>query len=209
MTELFSSAWGDQDPSYLQAFHDHAGVEAGFALPLCEEPHAETFIRGAPPAFCAEADRDLLERLLPKLDHATRDFYRWNVPIGQEELQDLLRRKLDLELGAVRALVPLARGPSGRIVRLRVDGERGRAVLGKELEIRRALSETHLYSSAFVVDTEGGGDGIPARFRLRGAGWGHGVGLCQIGAAVMAERGYGYREILAHYYRGAALGPGY
>ncbi|MFH1464851.1 MAG: SpoIID/LytB domain-containing protein [Pseudomonadota bacterium] len=210
MTELFSSAWGDTDPPYLQAFPDlPAGEAPGFALPLTEEENASAFIAGAPPAFCCEADRALLTRLLPALDHDTRDFYRWEVVIGQEELQDLLRRKLGLELGPVRALIPLERGPSGRLTRLRIEGTAGSAEIGKELEIRRALSATHLYSSAFVVHPEGSEGGVPAAFRLRGAGWGHGVGLCQIGAAVMAERGYDFRAILAHYYRGAELGRGY
>jgi peptidoglycan hydrolase-like amidase len=210
MTELFSSAWGDEDPPYLQAFSDlPAGEASGFALPLTEEAHATAFIEGAPAAFCGGADRALLERLLPKLDHDTRDFYRWEVVIAQEELRELLRRKLDLDLGCVRALVPVQRGPSGRLTRLRIEGSAGSAEIGKELEIRRALSATHLYSSAFVVHPEGGEGGVPARFRLRGAGWGHGVGLCQIGAAVMAERGYDFRAILAHYYRGAELGAGY
>jgi len=205
-TELFSSAWGPQDPSYLQAFADLPDGEApGYPLPLSDEANAAPFIQGAPPAFCNTQDRAVLEKLLPELDHDTRDFYRWEQVIEQGDLQDLLRDKLGLELGAILSFEPLERGPSGRLIRLAVQGEAGRAVLGKELEIRRALSPTHLYSSAFVVAPEGERGGAPARFRLRGAGWGHGVGLCQIGAAVMAERGYHGRAILAHYYRGAEL----
>ena len=116
------------------------------------------------------------------------------------ELGELVETRLGARLGPIAALEPLARGPSGRIFRLRIVGERGTLVVGKELEIRRALSRTHLYSSAFVVDRDADG-----RFVLTGAGWGHGVGLCQIGAAVMAERGFGYREILGHYYPGTEV----
>ncbi len=205
-TELFSSAWGPDDPAYLQAFADlPQGGEPAYALPLCDEANAVAFIQGAPPAFCNTQDRGVLEKLLPELDHDTRDFYRWEQVIEQGDLQALLRDKLGLELGAIQAMTPVERGPSGRLIRLAIDGEQGRVVLGKELEIRRALSPTHLYSSAFVVQPEGEEDSAPARFRLRGAGWGHGVGLCQIGAAVMAEQGYHGRAILAHYYRGAEL----
>jgi stage II sporulation protein D len=206
MTELFSSAWGPQDPVYLQAFPDlPEGEEHAWASPLSDEDKAVAFIQGAPPAFCNTQDRDVLEKLLPELDHDTRDFFRWEQVIEQAELQALLMDKLGLGLGAITAMNPVARGPSGRLTQLEILGEQGRAVIGKELEIRRALSPSHLYSSAFVVHPEDLSDGVPARFVLRGAGWGHGVGLCQIGAAVMAERGYHGRAILAHYYRGAEI----
>ncbi len=205
-TELFSSAWGDEDPAYLQAFADlPASREPGYSLPLSDEEHARRFIAGEPQAFCQGVPADLLGQLLPELDHDTADFYRWEQVLEQQELQGLLQSKLGLDTGAVRALTPLARGPSGRLIALGIEAERVRLVLGKELEIRRALSPSHLYSSAFIVRPEGEVAGVPERFRLRGAGWGHGVGLCQIGAAVMAERGYDHRAILAHYYRGAKL----
>jgi stage II sporulation protein D len=204
--ELFSSAWGPQDPPYLQAFADlPAGREPDYALPLQEEAKAQAFIQAYPEAFCATRDRAILEKLLPELDHETRDFYRWDQVIEQEELQGLLKAKLGLELGAILALEPLSRGASGRLTQLAIQGEFGRAVIGKELEIRRALSPSHLYSSAFVVRAVGPEGRAPERFELRGAGWGHGVGLCQIGAAVMAERGYHARAILAHYFRGASI----
>jgi SpoIID/LytB domain protein len=145
-------------------------------------------------------DAALLARILPGFDQETRDFFRWTVSYTAEELGELIRSRLGVDLGPVSALEPLARGPSGRIFRLRITGARGALVVGKELEIRRALSSSHLYSSAFVVDRDEQG-----RFVLNGAGWGHGVGLCQIGAAVMAERGFNAEEILRHYFRGAAL----
>ncbi len=204
VTELFSSCWGDRDPDYLQAFPDVPVGEAGPGGPLTQEDHAAAFIDGAPPAWCNTADPDLLDRLLPEMDHGTRDFHRWEVVLEQERLQTLLRDKGDLELGAIRALRALRRGPSGRIVELAIEGSERTAVVGKELEIRRLLDESHLYSSAFTVRAEGEGP-VPERFRLRGAGWGHGVGLCQIGAAVMADRGHNHDAILAHYYRGASI----
>lgn len=206
VTELFSSCWGPDDPAYLQSFPDLPAAETpAYEQPLTMEGHARAFIEGAPPAFCNTQDRAVLEKLLPELDHDTRDFYRWDVELSQGELQDLLRRKLELELGAILAMEPVERGPSGRLIRLAIRGEKGSAVIGKELEIRRALSPTHLYSSAFVVRAVGDEGGVPDAFHLRGAGWGHGVGLCQIGAAVMAEQGYDFEAILGHYYRGAGL----
>ncbi|MGC2276087.1 MAG: hypothetical protein WA571_08765, partial [Candidatus Binatus sp.] len=140
-------------------------------------------------------DADLLSRVLPGFDQETRDFYRWQVAYTPEELADLISMRLGADLGPIREIAALARGPSGRIYRLKVIGERDYIIIGKELEIRRALSRTHLYSSAFVVDKEVG------RFVLHGAGWGHGVGLCQIGAAAMANEGQTYTAILQHYYR--------
>ena len=140
-------------------------------------------------------DLELLSRVLPGFDQETRDFYRWRVAYTPEELADLIRSRLGADLGPIRDLQALARGPSGRIYRLKITGERDYMIIGKELEIRRALSSTHLYSSAFVAEKEA------SRFVLRGAGWGHGVGLCQIGAAVMANEGKTYTEILQHYYR--------
>ncbi len=204
MTELFSSAWGDRDPAYLQAFPDTAEGDTDLDLPLTDEARATAFIEGAPPAWCNTADHALLARLLPEMDHGTRDFHRWEVVIEQDRLQGLLRDNGGLELGAVLALRPQRRGPSGRIVELAIEGSERTAVVGKELEIRRLLADSHLYSSAFTVRAEGRGP-VPQRFVLRGAGWGHGVGLCQIGAAVMADRGHDHEAILAHYYRGTAL----
>lgn len=203
-TELFSSCWGDEDPAYLQAFHDSAAAEPPFRVPLTDEQTAARFIHGTPDVWCNTEDRDLLERLLPDLDHETADFFRWQVTLTNEQLQQLLKDKGGWELGRICGMRALERGPSARIVVLAIEGERTTLEVGKELEIRRLLSDTHLYSSAFTIHPEGEGD-VPERFVLRGAGWGHGVGLCQIGAAVMADRGFDYRAILQHYYRGAVL----
>src|SRR5262249_29539763 len=143
----------------------------------------ESLIRSEPLAYCNTRDADLLARILPGFDQETQDFYRWRVEYSPEELADLINARLGIDLGPIRDFQSLLRGPSGRIYRLKITGERDYVILGKELEIRRALSRSHLYSSAFVVAKEA------ARFVLRGAGWGHGVGLCQIGAAVMANQG--------------------
>jgi SpoIID/LytB domain protein len=201
MTERFNSAWEDVDAPYLPVQYDGESFPPGYALPLRDEANAAAWIRNAPPAFCNTNDRSLLGKILPDFDQETTDFYRWRVTIEQEELQELLWRKLGVKFGKIRRLEPVERGGSGRIVRLRIVGEHETMTIGKELEIRRALSPSHLYSSAFVVET----DEDASRFTLIGAGWGHGVGLCQIGAALMAERGYSFQQILQHYYRGARL----
>jgi SpoIID/LytB domain protein len=191
ITERYATAWEDADIPYLESIYDGL-AQSGFDTP-------ETWIRSAPAAYCNKDDSELLGRVLPGFDQETRDFYRWQVTYTPEELADLIRSRLGADLGPIRDLQALGRGPSGRIYRLKIIGERDYAIIGKELEIRRALSRTHLYSSAFVLDKE------PDRLVIRGAGWGHGVGLCQIGAAVMANEGKTYAEILHHYYRGTAV----
>ncbi|MBF6569125.1 MAG: SpoIID/LytB domain-containing protein [Candidatus Binataceae bacterium] len=192
ITERYATAWEDEDISYLSSMYD--GPTA-----LSRAYSHEMWIRSNPQAYCNTDDSELLSRLLPGFDQETRDFYRWRITYSPEELADLIGSKLAVDLGPIRDVRALARGPSGRIYRLKVTGERDYVILGKELEIRRALSRTHLYSSAFVVDIESGS------FVLRGAGWGHGVGLCQIGAAVMANEGKTYTEILQHYYSGTTV----
>lgn len=204
-TELFSTAWEDADVPYLQAFYDGETLPTDCHLPLSDEANAASWIRQAPPAFCNAHDPAILTKILPNFDQATTDFYRWEITLEQAELQHLLERKLGLSFGVIRALEPVERGLSGRLKRLRIVGEQRTLVIGKELEIRRALSPSHLYSSAFVIEPEAVQNGVPLRFTLRGAGWGHGVGLCQIGAALMAEQGYNAAQILQHYYRGTQL----
>lgn len=205
MTESYDAAWEDARFPYLAVLYDGEEFPAGFDLPLTLESNAERWIRNSPPAFCNTPDTSVLGKILPNFDQETTDFYRWRVTIAQDELRELLRAKLGVDFGAVHKIEAVERGASGRIVRLRIVGERETLVIGKELEIRRALSPSHLYSSAFVVESDGMDGGAPAYFTLIGAGWGHGVGLCQIGAALMAERGYDFQRILEHYYRGAQL----
>ncbi|MBI4468363.1 MAG: SpoIID/LytB domain-containing protein [Acidobacteria bacterium] len=204
LTENYAAAWENVDIPYLRGIIDAAEPPAGFELPLTHPENARRWILGQPEAYCNSAEASVLKRALPGFDQETRDFFRWEVTYTQEEVRGLLQKRLGMDVGAVRRLEPLERGVSGRIITLQVIGEKSSATIGKELEIRRALSLSHLYSSAFVVETEGEGE-VPVRFLLRGAGWGHGVGLCQIGAAVMAAGGKNYRQILGHYYRGTAL----
>lgn len=205
MTEVYAAAWEARDVAYLAAVYDGAGDVTAYAMPLTDEPNAEAWIRGAPPAFCNTQSKELLARILPGFDQETSDFYRWRVRYAADELRQIVESRLGVDAGRIRSLDALERGESGRIIRLKITGERRTLVIGKELEIRRALSRSHLYSSAFVVETEAGEGDFPQSFTLIGAGWGHGVGLCQIGAAVMADRGYAHGDILAHYFPGARL----
>lgn len=205
MTESYDSAWEDISIPYLAVNYDGEQFPGGYDLPLTVERNAERWIRSSPPAFCHPDETGLLNKILPDFDQETVDYYRWQVVIEQRELQELLHRKLGTDFGEVSRLEPVARGGSGRMTRLRIAGQRQTLIIGKELEIRRALSPSHLYSSAFVIETVGKGSQTPDRFILTGAGWGHGVGLCQIGAALMAERNYLCSRILAHYYRGTQL----
>ena len=147
----------------------------------------------------------MLTQVLNDYDQETDDFYRWKVHYSQEEVASLIKERSGIDYGEIIALEPIERGTSGRITRLKIIGTKQVKIIGKELEIRRTLSPSHLYSSAFVVDTREGEKGVPSQFTLTGAGWGHGVGLCQIGAAMMADKGFPYRDILRHYYPGTDI----
>lgn len=173
---------------------------------LTQEAEAEKWIRSAPESFCNTSDKELLKQVLNEYDQDTTDFYRWRVEFTQEELTRIIGSKREEDFGNIIDLQPVERGVSGRIKRLRIVGTKKTMIIGKELEIRRSLSPTHLYSSAFVVERGGvGADGLPERFTLIGAGWGHGVGLCQIGAAAMSQRGDKHESILRHYYPGTSM----
>ena len=201
VTERFSACWEDEDYDYLKALRDCGDDEP---LPdLTDEETAREWIESAPPSFCSADDSAVLSQVLNGYDQETNDFYRWSVEYTQEELSELVKRRSGIDFGTIIDLQPVERAASGRLVRLRVVGSKRTLVVGKELEIRRWLSESHLYSSAFVVDKVEK-EGVPC-FVLKGAGWGHGVGLCQIGAAVMGEKGYTFEQILKHYYPGAVL----
>ncbi len=195
--ELFENCWEPVHHSYLTVRSD--APDALVYPDLRYESRARAWIEASPEAFCNTADESVLSQVLNNYDRESIDFYRWTVRYGVEELSDLVRERTGIDFGTITDLVAVERGTSGRIVRLRITGTKRSMIIGKELEIRHALSRSHLRSSAFVVDRDGDD------FVLRGAGWGHGVGLCQIGAAVMAEKGYGWREILAHYFPGAEL----
>ena len=201
VTERFSACWENVDYPYLAAFRD---CESGGPLPcLTTEEGAREWIENTPEAFCSQPSGEVLSQVLNNYDRETPDFYRWQVCYTQEELSRLVRERSGIDFGTVEELQPVERGASGRIVRLRIIGTLCTEIVGKELEIRRWLSPSHLYSSAFVVDKNIVGGKV--QFVLKGAGWGHGVGLCQIGAAVMGAKGYGFKEILAHYYPDALL----
>lgn len=206
VTEEFQYCWEDTPKNYLTAVRDIAlGIES--TLPnLTNEEEAEKWIRFNPSAFCNTQDKRILSQVLNDYDQETVDFYRWKVTLTQEKLQQLIADKLKMDFGAILDLKAVERGKSGRISKLQIIGTEKTFTIGKELEIRRALSDSHLLSSAFVVDKQDEDEqGVPQRFELIGAGWGHGVGLCQIGAAVMGEEGYLYDAILLHYYQGAEI----
>lgn len=206
ITEEFQYCWEDTPKTYLTAVRDIAlGVE--HTLPnLTNEEEAEKWIRFNPPAFCNTQDKKILSEVLNDYDQETVNFYRWKETLSQEKLQQLIADKLKMDLGAILDMKAVERGKSGRISKLQIIGTEKTFTIGKELEIRRTLSDSHLLSSAFVVDKyDKDEQGVPQCFELIGAGWGHGVGLCQIGAAVMGEQGYHYDAILLHYYQGAEI----
>lgn len=204
ISEEFNYCWEDQTYPYLTAVRDLKTPAA--PLPdLSREEEADRWIRQSPEAFCNTQDAHVLSQILNNYDQETTDFYRWKVCYSQNELAKLIREKTQIDFGSILNLIPLERGKSGRISKLKILGSKKSLIVGKELEIRKVLSPTHLFSSAFVVDLGEEENGIPQTFELTGAGWGHGVGLCQIGAAVMGEQGYAYDEILLHYYRNANI----
>ncbi len=206
--EEFSYCWEGAVHPYLVRQADCEGANnitatantTPIKLPdLTKEEEAEKWIRNNPEAFCNTQDKKILSQVLNNYDQETTDFYRWKVSYTREELSALIRERSGVDYGDIIDLIPIARGTSGRLWKLQIVGSKRTRIIGKELEIRRTLSPTHLYSSAFVIDKE------RDNFILTGAGWGHGVGLCQIGAAVMGERGYDYKQILLHYYVGSNI----
>ena len=203
--EEFQNCWENVKHPYLIGQRDS---KTETRLPdLTKEAEADKWIRTSPAAFCNTHNKQVLSQVLNNYDQETTDFYRWRVCYSQQELSELIHIRSGIEFGKIIDLIPVERGTSGRLVRLKIVGTLRTLIIGKELEIRRTLSSSHLYSSAFVVDKEYKEDEkeIPSRFILTGSGWGHGVGLCQIGAAVMGEQGYKYKEILSHYYPGSAI----
>lgn len=206
--EEFQYCWENIRKPYLQALPDT--MPDTTSLPnLTNEAVARQWILSSPNAFCNTTDQKVLSLVLNDFDQETTDFYRWIQIYSQAEVKQLLEEKLAMQFGDVIDLIPLKRGKSGRIYRLKIIGTQRTLIIGKELEIRRALSKSHLYSSAFVVEKVDIKDGVPQQFVIKGAGWGHGVGLCQIGAAMMGVQGYRYDEILLHYYKSAEITKAY
>lgn len=202
ISERFENVWEPIPHPYLTEIYD---LPSAPVLPdLTREKEAEAWIKASPAAFCNTRDTRILSEVLNDYDQETQQFFRWEVYYTRQELSDLIHEKMQTDLGLINDLIPIERGPSGRIIRLKIIGSENTLTIGKELMIRKALSPTHLYSSAFIVEKEYN-TGCLAGFRLKGAGWGHGVGLCQIGAAVMGAQGYNYRQILAHYFPGTTL----
>ena len=202
MTEKFSACWEDKDFDYLDSFRDTEGKDD--SIDLTDEEVVRRWIEQSPASFCNTEDKEVLSQVLNGYDCETNDFYRWQVRYTQDEITQLVEKRSGIKFGRIEELQPVERAASGRLVTMRIVGTNRTVVVGKELEIRRWLSPSHLYSSAFVVDKLCDDNG-EISFLLKGAGWGHGVGLCQIGAAMMGERGYSFSQILEHYYPGAVL----
>ena len=201
--EEFQYCWEDIKYPYLVKQRDS---KTETELPdLTIEDEAEKWILSSPESFCNTTDKEILSQVLNHYDQETVNFYRWTQEYSQKELSALILKRSGVDYGDILDLIPVERGTSGRLVKLKIVGTKKTKTIGKELEIRRTLSESHLYSSAFVVEKVGNENGAPQKFVLKGAGWGHGVGLCQIGAAVMGEKGYKFDEILLHYFVGASL----
>ncbi|MBA4407059.1 amidase [bacterium] len=205
MTESFENVWEPEHHPYLSAIVDYKFEIDGTETDLTVEKNSVRWIKNNPNAFCNTKDEKILSQILVDFDRTTLDFFRWRIEYTQDELAGLIHRKSGIDFGKIVNLIPVERGDSGRLIKLKIVGTKKTLTIGKELEIRKTLSPSHLYSSAFIVEKENIVEGIPQKFVLEGAGWGHGVGLCQIGAAVMGEMGYGFDEILTHYFRGTKI----
>ncbi|MEN8115476.1 MAG: SpoIID/LytB domain-containing protein [Bacteroidota bacterium] len=203
--ELFENCWEPVNHPYLTDVIDNQEPPKGFATDLTEEANSVVWINSEPEAFCNTTDEEVLKQVLNEYDWTAKDFYRWTVEYSQDELSDLILRRSGHDFGQIIDMVPVERGGSGRLIKLKIIGSKKTLTFGKELEIRRWLSKSHLYSSAFTVEKQDIVDSVPQKIILQGAGWGHGVGLCQIGAAVMGHKGYKYDEILHHYFKNITL----
>ena len=205
ISETFENVWEPVAHPYLKSIIDNPQKQESYDHDLTNEVSAQKWIRNSPETFCNTHDKKVLSQVLNDYDQETKDFYRWKVIYSQEQIAELISRKTGRDFGSIINLVPVERGKSGRLIRLKIIGTNNTLIIGKELQIRKVLSESHLYSSAFVVDRKEIRDGVPGEFVLTGAGWGHGVGLCQIGAAMMGEKGYSFKEILNHYFKETEL----
>ncbi len=205
ISEEFQYVWEPISKPYLSSIIDYKYEPENFNLDLTKEENAKQWIMSKPPAFCNTQDKNILSQVLMDFDQITTDFYRWHIEYSQQELAELINTKSGINFGEIIDLLPIERGKSGRLIKLKIIGSNKTLTIGKELVIRRMLSKSHLYSSAIVVEKKNMKNDIPQKFVIYGAGWGHGVGLCQIGAAVMSNLGYLFDEILFHYYPKASL----
>lgn len=205
ISESFENVWEPVKHKSLTAIFDYKFEADNFKTDFSFEENAVKWIKGNPPAFCNTNDEKILNQILLDYDRETKDFYRWKIEYSQSEISELLQEKTGIDFGNIIDFIPVERGFSSRLIKLKIVGSKKTLTIGKELEIRRILSKTHLYSSALVFEKSGNNNGNPEMFTIYGAGWGHGVGLCQIGAAVMAEKGYQFDEITIHYFKDAKL----
>jgi len=205
ITESFENVWEPEKVDYLTSVIDYKYEPENYSLNFSDDNCSKKWIINSPPAFCNTTDANVLANILVDYDQSTNDFYRWEVRYTQIKISKIIKEKTNIDFGDIIDLVPGERGDSGRLITLKIIGSKKTIIIGKELEIRRILSETHLYSSAIIIEKQNIKEGIPQTYIIKGAGWGHGVGLCQIGAAVMSANGYKFDEILSHYFSKATL----
>jgi SpoIID/LytB domain protein len=205
ITEAYENVWEPVKHKYLSSVFDYKFEPENFDTDFSSELNARKWITGNPPSFCNTSDIKILSQVLLDYDQETKDFFRWKIEYSQEQIKKIVKSKTGKDFGDIIDLIPVERGESARLIKLKIIGSKKTVTIGKELGIRKVLSETHLYSSAFVLDKEGEKNGAPEKFIIQGAGWGHGVGFCQIGAAVMAAQGYQFDEIIVHYFKDAKL----
>lgn len=205
ITESYENVWEPVKYNYLDSVVDYKFRHDNFNTDFSSEQNSKKWITSNPHAYCNTADNNILSQVLTSFDQETKDFFRWKIEYTQDILASLIKNKSGIDFGSIVDLVPVERGHSGRLITLKIVGTKKTFTIGKELEIRKYLSESHLYSSAFVVEKNDIKNGIPGKFIFYGAGWGHGVGLCQIGAAVMAAQGHQFDEILLHYFKNVRL----
>ncbi len=205
ISESFENVWEPIKYDYLTSIYDYKFPAENFNSDFSNEINAVKWIKGNPPSFCNTTDKKILSQVLLEYDQETTDFFRWKVAYSQSELSEIIKSKSGIDFGDIIDLVPIERGKSARLMKLKIVGTNKTLIVGKELEIRKFLSKSHLYSSAIVIEKSDVQNGVPQKFEIYGAGWGHGVGLCQIGAAVMAEKGHEFDEILLHYFKNAEL----
>ena len=205
ISESFENVWEPKKIEYLSSIIDYKFEPENYSMDFSNEECSRKWISNSPPAFCNTNDKTILSNILVKYDQQTNDFYRWEVKYNQQTLAKIIKDKTVIDFGEIIDLIPGERGDSSRLITLKIVGTKKTLIVGKELEIRRILSKTHLYSSAIVIEKQDVKEGVPQKFIIKGAGWGHGVGLCQIGAAVMSAEGYKFDEILSHYFSKATL----
>ncbi len=205
ITESFENVWEPVKYKYLKSIIDYKFEPENFRLDFTDELNSQRWIKRNPNSFCNVHDRKILSQVLIDYDQSTTDYFRWKIEYRQQEISKIIRMKTGIDFGDIIDLLPVERGLSARLIKLKIVGTKKTLIIGKELEIRRVLSTSHLYSSAICFEKVNVMNNIPQRFIIWGAGWGHGVGLCQIGAAVMAAKGYQFDEILLHYFSGATL----